>query len=148
MSEQLAFTLAAAAVGLVSSAFLCVGNASNSVDKITLQSTMFWDFSEPVARALATQRAQYVTGGLLLLVAFSLQVVAALASSTQPAKLPESLQYWPYFMFIVLAPTAAVAWLFCLGLDRFTVSRVLHRHEQALALQSTPEAQHAPRSEA
>ena len=147
MSEQLAFTLAAAAVGLVSSVFFCIGNASNSVAKITLQSTMFWDFSEPVARALATQRAQYVTGGLLLLVTFSLQVVAALSSSSHTAGLPKALHYWPSFMFVILAPTAAVAWLFCASFDRLTISRVLRRHEQALASQASPESQHAPKSE-
>jgi hypothetical protein len=81
MTEQLAVTLSAASVGFVSAIFFCTGNALNTSKKILLQSTLLWDFSEPVARALTTQRAQYAIGALLLLVSFLLQVAAALPAS-------------------------------------------------------------------
>ena len=135
MTEQLALTLAAASVGLVSAVFFCIGNAFNSVEKITLLSTSFWDFSEPVARALAAQRAQYLTGGLLLLVSFSLQVAAALASSTTPAALPQLLYTWPYLVLAVLVPTAPVSWWACRALDCLTIERVLRRHQEQLTAQ-------------
>jgi hypothetical protein len=64
MTEQLSLTLSAASVGFLAAIFFCVGNVMNSSDKILLQATPFWDFSEPVARALASQRAQYITGDL------------------------------------------------------------------------------------
>ena len=148
MSEQLAFTLAAAVVGLVSAVFFCIGNAFNSVEKITLQSTMFWDFSEPVARALAAQRAQYITGGLLLLAAFSLQLLAALASSTQPAVLPEALRTWPYLVLAVLLLTGAVAWFCCGCICRVTIGRVMRQQAHALASQAQHEGIHEPNSKA
>lgn len=137
VTEQLALTLAAASVGLVSAVFFCIGNAFNSVEKITLLSTSFWDFSEPVARALAAQRAQYVTGGLLLLVSFSLQVAAALASSTTPAPLPQFLHTWPYLVLAVLVPTGLASWWGCQALDCQTTERVLRRHREQLATQET-----------
>jgi drug/metabolite transporter (DMT)-like permease len=137
MTEQTAFALSASAVGFVSALFFCIGNAFNSVEKITLQSTDFWDFSEPVARALAAQRAQYVTGGLLLLASFFLQVLAALASSTNPAVLPHWLHTWPYLVLAVLVPTALVSWLACRALDRSTIKIVLARHRDKLAAQES-----------
>ena len=133
MSEQLAITLSAAAVGLVSAVFFCIGNAFNSAKGITLQSTQFWDYSEPVARALAAQRAQSVTGGLLLLGAFALQVWAAVASSTHAASLPSSLHTWPSLVLVVLVATAAVSWLFCAYIERVTIRRVLQKHAEALS---------------
>jgi hypothetical protein len=135
MTEQLALTLTAASVGLVSAVFFCIGNALNSVEKITLQSSMFWDFSEPVARALASQRAQYVTGGLLLLASFALQVLAALASSTNSVCLPQWLHTWPYLVLTVLVPTGLVSYFGCLFLDRLTIKKVLLRHQEKEAAQ-------------
>ena len=135
MTEQLELTLTAASVGFVSAIFFCIGNAFNSVQKIPLLSTSFWDFSEPVARALAAQRAQYVTGGLLLLASFSLQVLAALVSSTTPAPLPQCLHTWPYLVLAVLVPTALASWWACWALDRSTIKRVLARHREKLAAQ-------------
>jgi hypothetical protein len=132
MTEQLALTLIAATVGFVAAIFFCIGNAFNSVEKITLQSTQFWDFSEPVARALASQRAQYVTGGLLLLTSFVLQVAAALASSTNPATLPQFLVFWQYLVLAALLPTSAVSWFFCGYLDKATINKVLKKHQEKL----------------
>lgn len=133
MTEQTALALTASVIGFVSAIFFCIGNAFNSVEKITLQSTMFWDFSEPVARALASQRAQYVTGGLLLLISFALQVLATVASSTNLSALPQLLHTWPYLVLSVLAPTLLVSWFFCQKLDQATIGKVLQQHKEQLA---------------
>lgn len=108
MTEQ----LAAATVGFVSAVFLCIGSALNTPEKILLQSTPYWDFNEPVARALVAQRAQYIVGGLLLVIAFLLQIAATLASSTTPAAIPQSLQSWPSLVLAVLAPTSLLSAFF------------------------------------
>jgi hypothetical protein len=135
MTEQLTFTLSAASVGFVSAIFFCIGNAFNSVRKITLQSTPYWDFSEPVARALASQRAQNVIGGLLLLVSFTLQILAALASPATPSPLPQCFYSWQILVFTVLATTALVSWLTCAALDRSTINKVLLYHNEKLTKQ-------------
>lgn len=135
MSEQTALTLAAAVVGFVAAVFFCIGNASNSVKSITAQSTTFWDVSEPVARALASQRAQYVIGALLLLISFGLQIWAAVASSTNPSGLPQWLDTWPRLLLTVLVSTAGASWCLCRALDKTTIDKVLLRHKEFLAKQ-------------
>jgi hypothetical protein len=141
MSEQLAVTLAASAIGVLSAVFFCVGNALNSTAKIIAQSATYWDFSESLARSLAAQRAQYVTGGLLLVAAFSLQVWAALASPTTPASLPRLLASWQALLTAVLAPVGVVAWVLCELLTRRTVRLVLAAHvEQATRSEPPPSA--------
>ena len=138
MTEQTTLSLAAAAIGFVSAVFFCIGGAFNSVEKIMLQSTPYWDFSEPVARALAAQRAQYVTGGLLLLIAFFLQVLAAVASSTNLASLPQWLHIWPALVFAVLLPTAMLACFVCRVIEKTTIRKVLLRLQEQLAQQPKP----------
>lgn len=135
MTEQLALTLIAATVGFLAATFFCIGNAFNSIEKITLLSTSFYDFSEPVSRALASQRAQYVTGGLLLLFSFILQIAAALASSTNHASLPQCLLFWPYLLLTVLIPTSALSWYFCYYLNKTNIDKVLKKHKEKLESQ-------------
>jgi drug/metabolite transporter (DMT)-like permease len=135
MSEQLALTLIAASVGFVAAVFFCMGNAFNSVDKITYQSTTFWDASEPIARALASQRAQYITGALLLLLYFALQILAALASPNTPITLPQILHNWLYLVLSAIIPTTILASCFCYIINRLTLQKVLQRHKEFLKSQ-------------
>jgi len=93
---------------------------------------MFWDFSEPVARSLASQRAQYATGGLLLLISFCFQIAAALASSNTLAPLPQWLHTWPCLVSLVLVCTAILSYFGCLAIDRLTIKKVLHLHKKGL----------------
>lgn len=125
MTEQLALTLAAASVGFVSAVFFCIGNALNSAKKIERQATPQWDFMESVARSLTAQRAQYVVGALLLLVAFALQVAAALAPSTNPVALPQCLQTWTHLVLAVLVPTVLIAGGLSALLYASTIQKVL-----------------------
>jgi hypothetical protein len=125
VTEQLAITLAAATVGFASAIFFCIGNASNTSAKILIQATPFWDFSQPVASSLAAQRAQYAVGAMLLLIAFALQVAAALAPSTTPVSLPPYLHTWPAFVLAVLAPTLLIAFAAARLLYDRTIRKVL-----------------------
>ena len=125
MNEQLAFTLAAASIGFVSAVFLCIGSTINTSVKILDQSTPYWDFSKPVASSLAAQRSQYVVGALLLLIAFLLQVAAALASSTTPSSLPLWLHTWRAIVLAVLVSTAPVAGVLSALIYKTTMSKVL-----------------------
>jgi hypothetical protein len=82
MSEQLAYTLAAACFGFISAIYLCIGTALLSQRKMVLLCGTYWGFNEEQARAIVSQSTQYAIGGLLLVVSFFLQVVATLASAT------------------------------------------------------------------
>lgn len=130
MTEQLALTLAAASVGFVSAVFFCIGNALNSAKKIEMQATPQWDFMESVARALTAQRAQYVTGALLLVVSFLLQVAASLSSSTTPAALPQYLHTWTHLVLAVLVPTGVIAGGLSALLYKSTIREVLRLAEE------------------
>lgn len=138
MNEQLVLTLVASAIGVLSAAFFCIGNALNSTAKIIVQSGTYWAFNESLARSLAAQRAQYVVGGLLLLAAFALQVLAALASSTTPAGLPQWLGTWQYLVASVLVPVGLLAWFASRSLEQSTVRRVLQAHLEKEAQLSVP----------
>ena len=143
MDEQLAFTLSAATVGFVAAVFFCIGNTLNTADKILLQATPYWDFSAPVARALASQRAQYVAGALLLLSSFVLQVFAVVASSTTPAAIPQSLHTWLSLVFVVLVTSFLFASGFAWFLYEKTIAKVLllvevQRKEDAQASSKSP----------
>ncbi|CAG1002631.1 hypothetical protein MTYP_03023 [Methylophilaceae bacterium] len=130
MTEQLVLTLVAASVGFVSAVLFCIGGILHTSNKILLQSTPYWDFSAPVASSLAAQRAQYAIGALLLLIAFLLQVAAALASSTNPANLPRYLHTWPAIVFAVLVPIGLVAGGFSALLYKTTMRKVLRLEEE------------------
>ncbi|MDC8445499.1 MAG: hypothetical protein R3E36_03675 [Nitrosomonas sp.] len=125
MTEQLAITLAAATVGFASAIFFCIGNASNTSEKILIQATPFWDFSEPLASSLAAQRSEYVVGALLLLASFVLQIAAALMSSTTLVNLPQYLHIWPVFVLVVLVLTLTVAAVAARLLYAHTMRKIL-----------------------
>ena len=125
MSEQIAIAIAAATVGFVAAVFFCIGNIINTSKSIYNQSIPYWDFSEPVARALTAQRAQYIVGALLLVVAFLLQVVATLSSSTTPAALPRWLQALPYLILAVLAPVLLIGFFVVWLIYKLTIQKVL-----------------------
>lgn len=133
MTEQVAVTLASVTIGFVAGVCLCIGSAVNSAKSIETQATPYWDFSEPLARALVAQRAQYVVGGLLLAVSFALQVWAVLASPTSSAALPLWLGTWPRLVLAVLAATSTGAYLAYAALNRLLLRQVLEQHRKRKA---------------
>ena len=144
MTEQTAFALAASIVGFISAIFFCIGNLSSLVEKIAHQASTYWSFNESLARALASQRAQYVTGALLLLASFSLQVLATLASSTTRASLPLLLHTWPYLVLAVFVPTALTSWFSCRALGEKTIKQVLARNQEMLEEEALAAKKNAP----
>lgn len=130
MTEQLAITLVAASVGFSAAIFFCIGNILNTAKNILRQSVPYWDFSEPVARALAAQRAQYVVGGLFLVVAFFLQLVAALVSATTPANLPQYFDTWLSLVSFTLIPVIAFGALIAFFIYKLTIQKVFRLERQ------------------
>lgn len=125
MTEQIVFSIVAASVGFVAAIFFCIGNAMNTSSKILLQATPFWDFSEPAARALASQRAQYATGAMLLVISFALQVAATLASPTRLVVLPQWLGTWQYLVLFVFVLTGALCAPLSFCLYKKTITKIL-----------------------
>ncbi|MDP2760706.1 MAG: hypothetical protein Q8O64_09955 [Sideroxyarcus sp.] len=74
--------IAASCVGFMASAFFAVGAMTMTPPKIFNISATYWDSNQPWGDSIADQRADYITGGLLLLLSFSLQLSASLVPST------------------------------------------------------------------
>lgn len=125
MTNQLAYTLAAAAVGFVAAVLFCVGNAMNRPATILDLARPRWDFHEPLARSIAAQRSQYVIGALFLVVAFALQLAAALAPASSTNLSPGWLNAWPAFLAVVLLFAGVVAVALVVVMYKVTVRKVL-----------------------
>ena len=104
MNAALAYTLAAAAVGIVAGLWLCVGSALASSETIADIATSHWDYHKAHADAVIAQSAQYSVGAPLLVGVFVLQVLAAVASPTSVLSLPQVLAIPVVFLLLVLLP--------------------------------------------
>ena len=82
MHWQLLFTLIAASVGFVSGIWLCWPTAFANPNAIAWIANPPYKSVDGMASLAISQSAQYSTGGLLLVAAFVLQVVAALSPTT------------------------------------------------------------------
>lgn len=136
MTLQTAITLSAASVGFCAAIFFCIGNAFNSPKQIINQASTYWDFNESLALALAAQRAQYVTGAMLLVISFCLQVVAIQASSSTSVGLPQWLQFWLYLVLLVFLTVMLLAGATSAFLYRKT-KRKIKRHIQEIGIGAT-----------
>ena len=95
MSWQSLLSVIAASVGFVSGIWLCVGAAFIKPRRIVQADDASWGAKPGIAGALISQSAEYLAGGLLLAVAFGIQVAAALAPSANiQAPCPILLTGW------------------------------------------------------
>ena len=78
-------------IGFMSAIFFSVGAIIMTPLSILKITTAYWDANEHWGDSVAEQRADYIAGGLLLLLSFSLQLLANLVPSTSE---PSPLQ--PY----------------------------------------------------
>lgn len=78
MTTSLALSLAAAAIGVVAGLWFCVGSALVSAETLAELATSYWDYHLTHAQVVVEQSAQYSVGAPLLVLAFVLQVLAAL----------------------------------------------------------------------
>lgn len=107
MSLALAFMLASAAIGIVAGLWLCVGSAFTSSAKLAELAGTYWDYHPSQARAFVEQTSQYSVGAPLLVLAFALQVGAAVVPPERTAVLPGIINSPVPFLFAC----AAVAWV-------------------------------------
>ena len=82
MTEQTIYTLLAACSGFISAVFFAFGSAFTSQAKMVALSKTYWDYNKEYANSTVSQSTQYAIGALLLIISFSFQVQAVLASAT------------------------------------------------------------------
>ncbi len=88
MATTLALTLAAAAIGVVAGLWFCVGSVLTSAETVAELATSYWDYHAAHAQVVVEQSAQYSVGAPLLVIAFILQVLAALYPTQSVLALP------------------------------------------------------------
>ena len=130
MTYHFLINIIAVTIGFCAALFFCIGNLINTSEKIIIQATTYFNFNEHVARSLAAQRAQYITGAILLLISFLLQVVAVQASPTNLASLPQYIQSCGLLIVVVLFSTLATGCLFSEIIRRTTIAKIKKHIEQ------------------
>jgi hypothetical protein len=91
MSWQTLFSIVAASVGAASGIWLCFGAALISPARIVQSADDSWKANPDIKGALIAQSGQYMAGGVLLIGAFALQLIAAIASISLVSFLPDGM---------------------------------------------------------
>ena len=81
MSGASILQLVAACVGIIGSLFFAIGVMRQTIEAMGRLSGTYWDWNPHLPPALAAQKADYLFGGGLIVVAFVLQLVSFFASS-------------------------------------------------------------------
>ena len=126
-------------VGLLSALFFALGTLRLRTKDIVGIAGTYWDFNQNLADSIASQRAEYIAGALLLLVSFALQLAANLVPSTlQP---PPQLQPFSCALSAIglaLLAIAGLSWFLCRSLSAKTKSAVRKALQPAQPNESTP----------
>ena len=93
MSAASLIQLIGACIGVVGSLFFAIGVMRQSVEAMGRLSGSYWDSNPHMPKALATQKADYLFGGGLIVVAFALQLTSFLVPANVEA-IAESYARW------------------------------------------------------
>ena len=107
-----------ASVGFMSAVFFSIGAMTITPEKIFKVAATYWDANQHWGDSIADQRADYIAGALLLLLAFSAQLSANLIPS---ASEPSLLQ--PFGCAIAEIVAALALLLVCSVLLRNAISK-------------------------
>ena len=121
MSFAALIQLIAACVGIIGALFFAIGIMRQSIEAIGRLSGSYWDWNPNMPPFLAAQKADYVFGGGLILVAFVLQLAAFFAPN-QGSVFPSDIVQWVPW----IAALATVIAFFAL---RLVASRVAARFQ-------------------
>lgn len=113
-----------ACVGLLSALFFAFGTLRLRYKDIVGIAGTYWDFNLHLADSIASQRAEYIVGALLLLLSFSLQLAANLVP---PDIGPSFLQQFDAAVLAILlavSATAFLSWLLVASVSARTQQKV------------------------
>jgi hypothetical protein len=95
MSAASLIQLVSACIGILGSLFFAIGIMRQTVEAMGRLSGTYWDWNPHLPPALAMQKADYLFGGGLIVVAFVLQLLSFFASS-QPVLTNAQAQAAPW----------------------------------------------------
>jgi hypothetical protein len=111
MTASLAYTLAASGTGIVSALWFCLGSVFTTPKAIAEISMSRWDYHEAHADAIIAQSAQYSVGAPLLVIAFLLQVLAAIVDPACYLDVPVFMSSPLNFLLSIIFPVYALSFL-------------------------------------
>ena len=124
-------------VGLLSALFFALGTLRLRTKDIVGIAGTYCNFNQHLADSIASQRAEYIAGALLLLVSFALQVAANLVPSTlQPSQL-QPFGCALSAIGLALLAIAGLSWFLCRSLSAKTKSAVRKELQPAQPQEST-----------
>ncbi|MGO4815242.1 hypothetical protein AB4156_37650 [Cupriavidus sp. 2MCAB6] len=134
MTLSFALQILSACIGILGSIFFAVGVVKQSPANMAELSGTYWGWNPHMTKALAAQKADYVFGGCLIVVAFSVQYTSLIPwTASVPLPVAQSTG-------LGLAFALTVATFFAL---RWLSARVAGRYEQdirtILATREKPE---------
>ena len=131
-------SILSAIIGFIASGFFAIGAMTMTSTKIFEISSTYFDTNRHWGDSIAEQRADYIVGGLLLLLSFSLQFSAILTPlSIQPS------QFQPFGCAIAeIAAGIALVLVFAL-LARSSISKASKRNIHRLQDKEIQESQQA-----
>ena len=121
MSVAALIQLISACVGIIGALFFAIGIMRQSIEAMGRLSGAYWDWNPHMPPFLAAQKADYVFGGGLILIAFILQLTAFFAPSHGSVFRPDTVQWVPWI--------AAVATVLAFLALRVVASRVATRFQ-------------------
>ena len=124
MSSSSFIQLIAACVGIVGSLFFAIGVMRQTIEAMARLSGTYWDWNPHILLALAAQKADYLFGGGLILVAFVLQLGSFFGSGA-PLINEEQARFAPWL--------AAVVTIFSFFLLRMIAGRLAKHYEAQIS---------------
>lgn len=93
--------LIAACVGIVGSLFFAIGVIRQNAHAMARFSFSYWDGNPHMPGALASQRAEYIFGGGLIVAAFALQFASFFSTDTAPFITGIAASAAPWFALVI-----------------------------------------------
>lgn len=125
MTEQTIYTLLAACSGFISAVFFGFGSTFTSQAKMVALSKTYWGYNKEYAYSTVSQSTQYAIGALLLIITFSLQVKAVLASTAISQTSCQVLTNPLLFVFCAVISIGIPAFFVCKLLTKWRLEKVI-----------------------
>lgn len=101
MSASSLIQLMAACIGIIGSLFFAIGVMRQSAEAMGRLSGSYWDSNPHMPKALATQKADYLFGGSLIVVAFVLQLASFFAPANGQVLSTSQARWAPWIALIL-----------------------------------------------
>ena len=124
MSVDKYLTVLGACIGFLSAVFFAMGTLRMKNQDVKGIASTYWDFNQHLADSITSQRAEYVVGSFLLLLAFLLQLVVALLPEPIEVSFLQPLEFALFVIGLSFCAITLLAWLLARSISARTKSAV------------------------